>query len=142
MIYFPGELVRVPFTVPDPSGANTPGMNWSLSLLLRDGVPVTEGEEFDSVSVAAIGGNAYELRFTPAADSMATYLVTVLSDGDPIEVFEEIFEPDRAWLFLSGMMVRERGVSPETVEVKGPDGTVLKKFRYRREGTQEIREEV
>ena len=138
-----GSQIRIPFTVPDLTGANTPGLTWTVDLFVKSGTKVTSGTEFNSISVDRTNDtDFYELLFTPTAGSEAVYLVKVLSDASIPDVNEETLEPDYTWLFLYATMVRNTGVSPETLEFLKPDGVRLVKFNVYRSGNQEFREEV
>ena len=143
MQYRSGQQVRYPFTVPALDGSNTSGLTWTVSLFIKDGTVVTSGTEYDSIEVSDANENFYELTFTPASDSTAAYLIKLISDADPADVFEESFDVDWDWLFLYAEMEHDRSVSPETVLYKMPDGsTQLIKFRMTRDGVNIVREEV
>jgi hypothetical protein len=137
----PGVVLRIPFSIIDVDGGNVGGLTWSVELLTKDGAEITSGVEYDSISVADIGTVGYEVRFTPDADSLSTYVLKVVSDGDPVDVFEEILSPDWGWIFLAAKMVRDRGATPETVDIQTPGGTSVIKFKMYRSGNNEIREE-
>ena len=143
MLYRPdGQQIRTPFTVPALDGGNTSGLNWTLNIFTKDGVKVTSGTEFDSISVVAVGTDFYEVLFTPESGSESVYLIKVISDAEIADVYETVLEPDYSWLMLYAKMIRDLQASPETLEFIKADGSRLVKYKVYREGLREIREEI
>jgi len=91
LTYAPGVEVKAEFTVPDENGVNVAGLTWTLALF-KDGVQVTSGTEFDTLSIEGIGSppTGYLMSFTPLYDG-ATYLVRGTSSA--ADVWEERLEP-------------------------------------------------
>lgn len=140
--YRSGQQVRIDFTVPDANGDNTTGLTFSLVTFTVDGVKTTSGAEYTSISITEdASGDFYSFLFTPDDDSVAYYMVTLAADDSPATVFEEVLEPDWAWLMLYGDNEHDT-TSPETTTYKKPGGGTLKEFTLTRTGNVISREGV
>jgi len=111
---------------------------------VKDGVAVTAGDEYTSISVTENADEYYELKFTPDIDSTSVYMVTALSDAAIPDLFEDRLEPDFAWLMLEGEQVHDyTDESLPTVTYYMPDGTtVLRKYKLVRTGLTERRDRI
>ena len=143
MLYRPGQEINITFTIRDETGAHIAGLSWSI-LFVKDGVAVTAGDEYTSISVTENADEYYELKFTPDIDSTSVYMVTALSDAAIPDLFEDRLEPDFAWLMLEGEQVHDyTDESLPTVTYYMPDGTtVLRKYKLVRTGLTERRDRI
>jgi hypothetical protein len=86
ILYTPGVQVLEPFIVPDVDGSNVSGLTWTPSLY-KDGVSVSSGVEFDSLSCEGVGSpeTHYLVSFTPMTDGSEYKIVCVSDAGDAWE---------------------------------------------------------
>ena len=133
--FYPGEDVALPFPVPDLTGSNITGLDWTLGAFFKDGALVTGGAEHASISVNTGDANAYVLHFTPATDSSSKYMMYLASDAAIPDVFQEVFEPN--WERLVQLAKTTHDVSgPETIVFYMPDGvTPVETFTLTKSGS-------
>lgn len=141
MLYFPGEVARYTFTVPDADGDNVSGLTWSLLALAKDNQRLTSGAEFTSFSITEhASGLFYIAAFTPAQASSSQFGIFAKSDADPEDYFELHLEPDWGRIVLLAEKIEHLLTSPEQVKFYMPDGTTLiKTFNMTQVGNTETR---
>lgn len=144
--YTPGSNVEVQFTVDDTSGLNTTGLAWTVALFTVDDTKLTSGTEFTSITVTEdVSTEWYTLNFTPDSNSISRYFIKITSDAAIADVFLENFIPELGIIssMLTGKMVHDIGVEPETITFYRPDGlTILKKFSLVKSGTTDTRTDI
>jgi len=140
--YIPGTQHRLSFTVSDRNGGEVTGLTWTLTLFVKDGAKVTSGDEYDSISVVEDANGFYEAIFTAGSNSTSEYMLKLVSDADPADVFEEVYTPNWTYLVLFATMVDNRGTDPQTITYKLPGGNTLKQFEMTRSGNTVTRSEA
>jgi len=137
--YYPGTQHEISFTNPDSNGDNVTGLTWTVKAFIKDGVKVTSGTEFTSITCVAVGNDFYRLRFTPGSNSTSTYVIALVSDAAIPDYFEEIYEPDWERIYFESDMDHDTS-TPESVTYKLPGGGTISVFQLSRVGTVLSRE--
>jgi len=137
--YIPGTEHRLTFTVSNRTGGEVTGLTWTLTLFVKDGTKVTSGDEFNSISVVEDANGFYEALFTADENSTSEYMLKLVSDADPADVFEEVYTPNWTYIVLFANMVDNRGADPQTITYKLPGGDTLKQFQMTRSESTVLR---